>query len=776
MKKTFFALFVSGVMLLASCNKQVNKVEPVYNQGINIIPMPMSLTQGQGKFEVTKNTVLSASDDSSKVIAEYFASIIRRSTGYGIPVESGEKDIHLMIDPSLDLNDEGYTLKSDDNGVKIVGKTAQGLFYGMQSLMQLLPAEIQSTDVVDSVYWNIPAVEIKDQPVFSYRGMHLDVCRHFLPVEEVKKHIDVISLFKINRLHFHLTEDQGWRIEIKKYPKLTEIGSKRIEGDGTEYSGYYTQEEIKDLVKYAEERFVTIVPEIELPGHAMAAIASYPELATDPNKEYKVRHIWGVEDDVYDASNEKVFEFISDIFDEIAPLFPSKYIHIGGDECPKISWKNSAKCQAFMRANNIKTEEELQSYFIKRAEKIAEEHGKYIIGWDEILEGGLPETATVMSWRGEEGGITASNQGHDVIMTPGSGGLYLDHYQGDPMVEPLAIGGYAPLSKTYSYDPVPKDIKEENRHHILGAQGNVWSEYLYTPELFDYRAYPRILAIAELTWTPKDKKNFDDFSRRLGNAYVRLDAFKVNYHIPIPEQPNGSCDNIVFIDSTTLELKTSRPMPIVYSMNNEELNNGSKLYTAPISIKENTVVNTACVLPSGKLSTIRKITFSKVDYNKSVDVENPVAGLTVKRAKDIFKSADDVMNVTDWDQSDIITKVPEIVSGIGKRSRPDELLAGAVAEGYINVDETGVYEFYSNYEQLYIDNKLLIDNSGVINKFSRKNTTVALEKGMHKIKIVYFDIVRGGFPSFWDDGQIYFRLWGAEKQMPVNEKMIFHTK
>lgn len=776
MKKTFFALLVSGVMLLASCNKQVNKVEPVYDKGINIIPMPMSLTQGQGKFEVTEKTVLSASDDASKTIAEYFATIMRKSTGYKLPVENGEKDICLSIDASLDLNDEGYTLKSDEKGVRIVGKTAQGLFYGMQSLMQLLPAEIQSKNAVDSVCWSIPSVDIKDQPAFSYRGMHLDVCRHFLPVEEVKKHIDIISLFKINRLHFHLTEDQGWRIEIKKYPKLTEIGSKRIEGDGTEYSGYYTQEEIKDLVKYAEERFVTIVPEIELPGHAMAAIASYPELSTDPSKEYKVRHIWGVEDDVYDASNEKVFEFISDIFDEIAPLFPSKYIHIGGDECPKISWKNSAKCQAFMRANNIKTEEELQSYFIKRAEKIAEEHGKYIIGWDEILEGGLPETATVMSWRGEEGGITASNQGHDVIMTPGSGGLYLDHYQGDPMVEPLAIGGYATLEKTYSYDPVPNDIKEENRHHILGAQGNVWAEYLYTPELFDYRAYPRILAIAELTWTPKDKKNFDDFSRRLNNAYVRLDAFNANYHIPIPEQPNGSCDNIVFVDSTVLTLKTTRSMPIVYTTGNEELTASSQLYTSPISIKENTVVKTACVLPSGKMSSVRKITFTKTEYSKSDSVANAMAGLSLKRAKGIFKSSDELLNATNWESETTIKNIPEIISGIGKRNRPDELLSGSVAEGYINLENDGVYEFYSNYEQLYIDGKLLIDNTGMINKFSRKNTTVALEKGMHKIKIVYFDIVRGGFPSFWDDGQIYFRLWGGEKQMPIDEKMIFHTK
>lgn len=779
MKKTLISIFAITVFMLFSC-KEKAKVTPEYDKGINVIPMPASLTEGQGVFSLNENSHLVASSEQEKVIANFFAEKIRQSTGFKILVvekSQGNGDIILAVKSDLDSNDEGYTLSATEKNVTINGKTPQGLFYGMQTLMQLLPAEIESTKKVDSVHWSIPTVEIKDQPTFAYRGMLIDVCRHFLTVDQLKKHIDVLSLFKINRLHLHLTDDQGWRIEIKKYPKLTEVGSKRIDADGSEYSGFYTQEEIKDIVKYASDRFISVIPEIEMPGHAMAAISAYPELATDPNKRhYTPRIIWGVEEDVYDASNEKVYQFISDIFDEIAPLFPSKYIHIGGDECPKISWKNSANCQAFMKKNNLKNEEELQSYFIKRAEKIAEEHGKYIIGWDEILEGGLPESATVMSWRGEEGGITASNQGHDVIMTPGSGGLYIDHYQGDPMVEPLAIFGYSPLEKTYSYDPIPKDIKPENRHHILGAQGNLWAEYLYTPEMYQYRAYPRILAIAELTWTPKEKKNFEDFSRRINNAYVRLDSHGINYHIPIPEQVNGSCDNIQFVDSTTLSLKTTRPMTIVYSLNDEKLSANSKVYTEPITIKENTVVHTASLLPSGKLSPERNITFTKTNYYPAQNVTDLVPGLEIKRAVGTYSSLKD-LNQSDFYKAEAIDAIEQIVRNRNKNlDNMKDSQNAAIAEGYFNISEQGLYEFQTNYEQLFIDGKLVISNEGEVNKYSRKNIVLPLEKGLHSIKIVYFDIIRGGYPSYWDDGRVNYRLWGAEKKESLTPEMLFRKK
>ena len=353
--------------------------------------------------------------------------------------ETASNAIALLIDESVE-HEEGYTLEVTKDKVTAKARTPQGLFYAMQSFLQLLPAEVESSTTVDGMAWVAPCVNIQDAPRFGYRGVMLDPCRHFIPVENVKKHIDVLALFKINRLHWHLTEDQGWRIEIKKYPKLAEIGSKRIDGEGTEYGGFYTQEEIKEIVAYAAERFITVVPELEIPGHELAAIAAYPELSCKGDS-ITPRIIWGVEDIVMCPGKEETFRFLEDVIAEMIPLFPGTYFHIGGDECPKSSWKQCPLCQKRIREEGLKNEEELQSYVIRRIEKVLNGHGKRLIGWDEILEGGLAPSATVMSWRGEAGGIAAANMDHDVIMTPGSGGMYIDHYQGDPKIEPVAIGG-----------------------------------------------------------------------------------------------------------------------------------------------------------------------------------------------------------------------------------------------------------------------------------------------------------------------------------------------
>ena len=467
----------------------------------------------------------------------------------------------------------------------------------MQTLLQLLPPTIESSTKISGVTWRIPAVSIKDEPTFEYRGALVDVCRHFLSVDEVKKHIDLLSMFKINRMHWHLTEDQGWRIEIKKYPRLTTVGSKRIEGDGSVYGGFYTQEQVRDIVKYASDRFVTVIPEIELPGHAMGAIASYPELTCFPHRRvYEVRNLWGIEQDVYCPGKETTFKFIQDVLDEVLPLFPSEYVHIGGDECPKIRWKECPDCQRRIKEEGLKNEEELQSYTIRRAQRMLAKHGKKLIGWDEILEGGLAPSATVMSWRGEDGGIKAANMGHDVIMTPGSGGLYIDHYQGDSKIEPVAICCYASLEKVYSYNPIPAAIAPDKRHHIKGAQANLWAEYLYTTDIMQYRAFPRVIALAEATWTPQDRKDYKSFERRLNGAYIRLDQHKVNYHIPLPEQPlpgskaSASLNFVAFTDTTSLTLQTSRPITIVYTTDGSEPTAESGRYTAPIKVSESHVV------------------------------------------------------------------------------------------------------------------------------------------------------------------------------------------
>ena len=425
MKKIILSV-ATALSLMTSLVAQESKS---YNKGINIIPMPKELTTQQGEFVLSPKTTLVASGKEAITIAKFFQAKMQASTGLPLAVKSSgaSQSIKLSINPKLKgLGKEGYTLVSSPKGVEVVGVSAEGLFWGMQSLMQLLPAEIEAKTKVKDVRWVIPAVSIKDEPAFPYRGMHLDPSRHFATVDEVKRHIDVISLFKINKLHWHLTEDQGWRIEIKKYPRLTSVGSVRKPSSMAATNGFYTQEQVKDIVAYAKARHVDVIPEIEMPGHAMGAIVAYPELACNPKtqkgNDYQVRELWGVEQDVLCAGNDKVFTFLQDVIDEVAPLFPSEYFHIGGDECPKIRWKKCPKCQARIKAEGLKDEHELQSYVIRRAEKMLAKHGKKLVGWDEILEGGLAPTATVMSWRGEQGGIQSANEGHDVIMTPGSGG------------------------------------------------------------------------------------------------------------------------------------------------------------------------------------------------------------------------------------------------------------------------------------------------------------------------------------------------------------------
>jgi hexosaminidase len=362
--------------------------------------------------------------------------------------------------------------------------------------------------------------------------MHLDVGRHFFPVEFIKKYIDLLASYKLNTFHWHLTEDQGWRIEIKKYPRLTEIGSKRKDttGDGTPYGGFYTQEQIREVVKYANERFVAIVPEIEMPGHSLAALTAYPELSCTGGP-FEVGTKWGVFEDVYCAGNEKTFNFLKDVLNEVIALFPGKYIHIGGDECPKNRWKVCAKCQRRMKVNNLKSEEELQSYFIRKIDRFLASKGRKLVGWDEILEGGLSKGAAVMSWRGTEGGIAAAKSGHDVVMTPTSH-CYFDYYQGIPEKEPKAIGGFIPIDTVYLFEPVPPSLPVKQAKYILGAQGNVWTEYIADEKHAEYMVLPRLLAMSEVVWSDKNSRNFEDFKVRLEGHFPRLSTRGYNFRKP----------------------------------------------------------------------------------------------------------------------------------------------------------------------------------------------------------------------------------------------------
>lgn len=524
------------IIILSLCTTSL--VTFAQNQ-YNIIPIPQKMEAQAGVFTVNDKTVI-VGNTAWLEVAELLNNQLNIAGGWNKQIVKNSKGLvkgSIQFVQNESIAEEGYKLEVSPKRVLITAKTGKGAFYGVQTLLQLLPTEVFKDAKSEDVKWTIPCCKIEDAPRYSYRGLHLDVGRHFSPVSFVKKYIDLIALHKFNTFHWHLTEDQGWRIEIKKYPKLTEIGSKRKETlvgkygsgkyDGKEYGGFYTQAEVKEVIAYAKSKFVTIIPEIEMPGHAQAALAAYPEYGCDQDKIYEVRTIWGISKDVF-CPREETFTFLENVLTEVMDLFPGQYIHIGGDECPKDQWKTSRFCQDLMKREGLKDEHELQSYFIRRIDKFITSKGRKMIGWDEILEGGLSPNATVMSWRGEAGGIAAAKENHDVIMTP-STYVYLDYYQADPKTEPLAIGGFLPIEKVYGYEPAPKELTEEQQKKIIGIQANVWTEYLPTSSSIEYMVYPRACAVAETAWSPKSLKNYDDFKNRLKTHAQRLENLKVNY-------------------------------------------------------------------------------------------------------------------------------------------------------------------------------------------------------------------------------------------------------
>ncbi len=513
---------------------------------LGIIPAPVSVTKGGGDFRFDPETIILVDSPDNRAV-QFFKAYLKKAGYVNTFVDVNRVDrknyslkntVSLTTNFKGDLPGEGYKLQITGQQIILEGRGA-GMFYGIQTLIQLMHGS-------SPAYANIPCAVIKDYPRFSYRGMHLDVARHFFDVDFIKKYLDLMAAYKLNNFHWHLTDDQGWRIEIKKYPKLTEVGSMRAQTkvgratggdsdlyDNTPYGGFYTQEQVREIIHYAEDRYINIIPEIEMPGHSLAAIAAYPELSCDPTKTYKVGETWGVSQDVL-CPTEETFKMLTDILREVLELFPGKYIHIGGDECPKFAWKKSDFCRQLISEQNLSDENGLQSYFIGRIEKFVNAQGRQIIGWDEILEGGLAPNATVMSWRGEAGGIAAAQLGHDVIMTPGSAGLYFDHAQSKSSQEPLSIGGYAPLAKTYSYDPVPASLTPDQQKHIIGVQANVWTEYMATPAKVEYMILPRMLALSEIAWTSKENKNYKNFSQeRVSKHLARLDSAGYDYRVPI---------------------------------------------------------------------------------------------------------------------------------------------------------------------------------------------------------------------------------------------------
>lgn len=616
-KLSKYALLFAAFTGMVACSNQ-----KVATADYGIIPLPQDvLLVSDVPFVLTPSTSITypEGNDLLKQAGEFLASYIEEATGYAPEVVTSQrmKPIHLAIDKSI-THPEGYRLLVTPEGIDLTGATEAGVFYGVQTLRKSIPAMAKGMNI------ELPAATINDYPRFAYRGMHLDVSRHFFPADSIKKYIDILALHNMNSFHWHLSDDQGWRIEIKKYPELTTLGAKRKETvigrnsgqyDGKPYDGFYTQDEIRDVIAYAKERFITIIPEIDLPGHQQAALAAYPTLGCTGGP-YEVWTEWGVSDNVICAGNEQAMLFLEDVLSEVIDLFPSEYIHIGGDECPKNRWKECPKCQARIKAEGIKgdkkhsAEEYLQSYVISRMEQFVESKGRHIIGWDEILEGGLAPNATVMSWRGVDGGIEAAKQQHNVIMTPNSH-LYFDYYQTtDTENEPLAIGGYVPLERVYSLEPTD-GIPDEYKKYVIGVQANLWVEYIPTFSQVEYMVMPRMAALAEVQWTDPSKKEYQSFLPRLVRMTKLYDRLGYNYAkniFDIHAEFTTDTEN----GEVVVTLSTMGDGDIYYTLDGSEPTSTANKYEAPVKIKENATVKAVVVRPTGNSRVFtEKIRFSQ---------------------------------------------------------------------------------------------------------------------------------------------------------------------
>ena len=604
-------------------------------QTVHIIPQPLSLVMNEGSFVIDNTTAVKfpKNDKETVKVVHFFTEYVKRVTGFELKDSKTKgKKISFSIEKINEIGSEGYLISVNPNEITVKANTSKGLFYGVQSLLQTLPF-VRTNDLVQ-----IPSMEIKDYPRFQWRGLMLDVSRHFFAPELIKEFIDLLATYKMNVFHWHLVDGAGWRLEIKKYPKLTQQAAWRVDDWGkswnwaevefnadrnkSTYGGYYTQEQAKEIVAYAKARNITVVPEIEMPGHSEAAMAAYPELSCNPKNHFgQTGNFFASKvESNYCAGNEQAFAFLEDVLTEVLAIFPSKYIHVGGDEVDKKSWKNCVKCQGRMKTEQLKDEKELQSYFIRRMEKFLVSKNRKMIGWDEILEGGLAPEATVMSWQGEAGGIEAAKMGHDVIMTPGSP-CYFDHYQGDPETEPLAIGGFNTLKKVYKYEPIPAELNAEQAKRVLGSQANLWTEYIPTAEQAEYMILPRMPALAEVLWSTKEQRNWENFNQRLqphleGFEQKGLHYSKGNYKVDI--KPIVA-DNIL---SIALETENTDGI-IYYTIDGSLPSIGSIKYEKPFQVTASMTIKAVMTLnnkvmntkPEEQSFTFNKATGKTVKYD-----------------------------------------------------------------------------------------------------------------------------------------------------------------
>lgn len=624
MKRVSFNLMGVLCILFSTCFYACSEKRTL-NSDYEIIPKPLDVNcKGDASFLLKDGVYVIYPENNQKMQdnAEFLVDYVEKQTGVKLTSHAG-MPVDGAICLTLDLNDdnaEAYKLIVNDKRVCISGASEAGVFYGIQTLRKSLP-------VAQDINVNLSAVEIYDKPRFAYRGAMLDVARHFYTVDEVKTFIDMLALHNINRFHWHLTDDQGWRIEIKKYPKLMSVASERKETvvgrwysgiyDGKPYGGYYTQDELRDVIDYAAKRHITIIPEVDLPGHMQAALTAYPELGCTGGP-YEVRTIWGVSQDVLCVGNDFTLQFVKDVLSEVADIFPSEYIHIGGDECPKVRWEKCPKCQERIKSLGLKSdakhtkEQRLQSYMIQEAAKYLKEKGKRIIGWTEILEGGLVPDATLMSWIGESGGIEAAHQHHDVIMTPNTY-LYFDYYQSKKVEdEPLAIGGYLPIEKTYNYEPMPKELTKEEQQYIKGVQANLWTEYIPVFSQVQYMVLPRLGAVAEVQWTDPSKKDYKGFLRRVPHLVAVYDCYGWNYATRVYDvNVDMKADTVNHV--LNVQLSTMADDPIYYTLDGQDPTEKSLKYTKPFTIDQSVVLKTMAVHPD----RTSKISVDTIRFNKA---------------------------------------------------------------------------------------------------------------------------------------------------------------
>ena len=766
-------LLLGFTLQFLGCVSQSN----INENSINIIPKPVKVESGNGSFTIQPDTKIFVETNNNDVknVAEYLAERIKTVTGYDLIIENFSSEtsndgaiIFTTINADRKLGDEGYLFEVNNNSVIIKAQKPAGVFYGVQSLLQLLPPEIYGDERANKdIIWSIPAVTINDKPHYKWRGMHLDVSRHFFPKESVKRYLDMLALHKMNVFHWHLVDDQGWRIEIKKYPKLTEIGSKRVDLPWNDwqskdtvgkpiYSGYYTQEDIKEIVEYAQKRSVTILPEIEMPGHTLASLAAYPELSctggpfTVPSGRVD---IWT--NHTYCPGNEKTFEFLENVLTEIMELFPSKYIHIGGDETTRLRWKNCPKCQRRMKEKNLKREEELYGYFINRIKRFLESKGKILIGWDEILEGSESLNGTVMSWRGVDRSTKAVNRGLDVILTPSSH-LYFDNAE---------INGESrvPLEMVYSYKPIPQGFSADDAKHILGAEACVWTENVTSMTQVEQITLPRMTALAEVVWSNKNDRDFEDFLTRLSYHYARYDAMGLKYRQPDLE---GGFNGVhVFTDSVQVKIiKPRLNSEVYYTLDSSEPTIRSLHYVKPFYITTSTILKAQEFLSDGTKGRVRTGVYDKQELQRSFDLSGDIdQGVYYKYIEGKYKSTAEIPS-NKYDSKGIIGRFI-----FPKNHR--KLFFAVLYSGFIYIPDNGVYTFYcetNDGSQLYIGDKLVVNHGG-LHPAEEKSGSIALQAGYHPIKVIYFQNAGSSFLKIGYQGP------KIEKQK-IPASVLFHSK